>query len=395
MPYTYKSAKIIFRKPSQIWRTCFAHPRLRLTLIEHSLYFYGYRHISLCCCMTLHVCPSCHSCCRRPKITPLCLLQYNCSSCLSCRLPVTDRSMSETESDLGPALPSVNVGGYRFCRSDGVPFDSSITTFMPPPTTAYKSSNQRPCVYKKNFAVQPGVSDSPKIDSDVWYHDCDANWSLPSNQFTLANRCNPSWDTLSDQQKDVIGEIERETNEYRKQGIYFRSTILEGLGGCGKTRLMAYIMNHAPFNTHVLYLTKQNKRLQDFLYDDLDKGELIPPQPIVDMTKSTSTDFYALSKNFGGRYVCSVEKLMYNVGGRKFAWETNSRNALQWKMGIPDDLFTGQQIKNSISSVVVLLDEYTMISPPLLHKMLHCVSMLFDSPTVLIMGGDRFQLGPI
>src|SRR5436190_316088 len=154
-------------------------------------------------------------------------------------------------------------------------------------------------------------------------------------------------------------------------------------------------MNPAPFNTHVLYLTKQNKRLQDFLYDDLDKGELIPPQPIVDMTKSTSTDFYALSKNFGGRYVCSVEKLVYNVGGRKFALETNSRNALQWKMGIPDDLFTGQQIKNSISSVVVLLDEYTMISPPLLHKMLHCVSMLFDSPTVLIMGGDRFQLGPI
>jgi len=296
---------------------------------------------------------------------------------------------------LPTALHSLTVEGYRFYRSDGQPFDPCVMTFVPPPSLIQK---QRPRVFKINMDNYNADGQSSDDDSlDIWYHKCENSHADLGNvkSFILAHRCNPTWDTLSDQQREAIDEIEKETNKYRNDGIYFRATILEGLGGCGKTRLMAYIMNHAPKDVHVMYLTKQNRRLQDFINNDVPKDELIPPQPIVDMSKFKSKDFHELSRNPGGRYACTVEKLVYNVGGRRPALETNSRNALQWKMNIPDGLFTDPNTRNCESSVVVILDEYTMISPALLHKLLHCISIMFYAPVVLIMGGDVYQLGPI
>lgn len=296
------------------------------------------------------------------------------------------------------ALHNLMVEGYRFCRSDGEPFDSSVMTFVPPDPTGAKTNPPYATIFKPTTYENQDEDDVIEL-----YHECnncaaiDSDLKKPAatKRFVLAHRCEPTWNTLSDQQKDVIENIEKEVETYRKEGIFCRSVIMEGLGGCGKTRLMAYVINHSPNNTHVFYLTKQNKRLQDFLYDELDKGELVPPRPVVDMSKCASRDFGELSDFSGGRYACSVEKLVYNVASRKEARETNTRKAVQWKMNIPDKLFFNDSVKTNTSNVVVFLDEYTMISPPLLHKMLHCIEILFSAPTVLIMGGDRFQLGPI
>lgn len=292
------------------------------------------------------------------------------------------------------------VEGYRFCRSDGEPFDSSVTTFVPP--KPHLSRNAPNVVVPFQQATdETDLYDSDGDGTDL-YHQCDFRENTEPNTvvgpapFVLAHRCEPIWSTLSDQQRDFVETVEKEVDAYRKDGKFFRSVIVEGLGGCGKTRLMAYVMNHSPENTHVLYVTKQNKRLQDFLYNELDKGEPVRPRPVMDMSKCCySDDFWMVSRSVGGRYACSVEKLVYNICGRDEARETNTRKALQWKMNIPDTLFAADRIKNGDRNVVVLLDEYTMISPPLLHKMLHCVELLFSAPTVLIMGGDRFQLGPI
>lgn len=287
------------------------------------------------------------------------------------------------------------VEGYKFCRSDGEPFDSTVMTFIPPSPSNEKTNPPYAMIFR------PMVNENQKDENDIdLYHECDhrtpdVNGPAASKPFVLARRCNLTWNTLSEQQKNVIETIENEVQAYRKNGKCFRSIIMEGLGGCGKTRLMAYVMNHSPDNTHVLYLTKQNKRLQDFLYDDLNRGEHILPRPVVDMSKCKSSDFWKLSNSIGGRYACSVEKLVYNVGGYMEACQTNTRKALQWKMNIPDTLFDFDKVKMNKSNVVVFLDEYTMISPPLLHKMLHCIEILFCAPTVFIMGGDRFQLGPI
>lgn len=294
---------------------------------------------------------------------------------------------------LNSALHSVTVEGYRFCRSDGKPFDLSVMTFVPPTPATNKMNTPYAVIFT------PTAYDSQEGEkTENLYHVCDrtADMKTPTTgPFILAHRCDLSWNTLSDQQKDIIRKIEHEVETYRKEGVFFRSVIMEGLGGCGKTRLMAYVINHSPENTHVMYLTKQNKRIQDFLYDELTKGELVPPRPIVDMSKCTSSDFRSLPDFPGGRYACSVEKLVYNVVGHLEARQTNTRCALQWKMNIPDTLYADEKVKSSTSNVVVFLDEYTMISPPLLHKMLHCIEILFSAPTVLIMGGDRFQLGPI
>jgi hypothetical protein len=293
---------------------------------------------------------------------------------------------------------SLIVEGYRFCRSDGELFDQSVMTFIPPTPTDEEKNGPYAIVYRPDESEQ---------DSDTFdlYHVCSQNTSTEhpgiiynrdtGKPFILANRCDLTWTTLSDQQKHVVQTVESEVEAYRKDNIFFRSVIMEGIGGCGKTRLMAYVMNHSPDNTHVLYLTKQNKRLQDFIYDELHKSEMVPTKPIEDLSKWKSTDFWLLSNTNGGRYACSVEKLVYNVSTFQEANQTRPRTALQWKMNIPDTLFDPDRVKGSNSNVVILLDEYTMISPPLLHKMLHCVDQLFSAPTVLIMGGDRFQLGPI
>lgn len=230
--------------------------------------------------------------------------------------------------------------------------------------------------------------------------------------FLVSNKCN-AWPLLSSTQQSVLTQIQKRVVEDCARNCHFTCAILEGPGGCGKTRLMSHVMNHKQRDTLVLYVTKQNKRVQDFIHTDCLNGELdITVQKPTDLTPLNANEIACIIKNnMGGRFALTANKLVYALCGKR-PKEFHQYNTLE-SLGIHENIFLpnkedniegcdSDKIKNSNTlestsdrHVIILLDEYTMHEPPLIHTIVHYMIHVTRSPLVLIMGGDKLQCGPI
>lgn len=148
---------------------------------------------------------------------------------------------------------------------------------------------------------------------------------------------------------------------------YFSCAIIEGPGGCGKTRLMAHLMNHRNTISLVLYVTKQNKRVQEFVHTDCLSGETDPfmDKPI-DLTSSSAHEIsdLVMSPDSVGRFAVTAEKLVYalaSLSPRAFGRQTSVLF-----LEIQDDMIKGgprKYVTEAVSTkvargrtVIVLMD---------------------------------------
>lgn len=348
-------------------------------------------------------------------------------------------------------LSQISCGGYVFYMSDGSTFPRRDVE-----TVAFARSVrlQSRLAYSKPFLerVKKNMSDDEEenrlsqdnYDETSFVHVCQEDYMVsnmhnqilptssntvlevqPTNlgrenksRFLVSNKCN-AWPLLSATQQNVLTRIQERVDEDRARNRYFTCAILEGPGGCGKTRLMSHVMNHKQKNTLVMYVTKQNKRVQDFIHTDCLNGE-------VDMTVQKPTDLTPLHaddiigkivNNTGGRFALTANKLVYALC-RKRPTDFNQHNTLE-SLGIHENIFVpknetvndqadhvasfdNEERKKSNTlqntserNIIILMDEYTMHEPPLIHTIAHYMIQITGLPLVLIMGGDKLQCGPI
>lgn len=328
----------------------------------------------------------------------------------------------------------ISCGGYVFNMSDGSRFRQldiepvKITaaaenqgSSLSAPTSA---SRKRKYVDENQEWSRFGDDSSMETLS---FHICNDSFQS-TNSIHLGENC-ASWLALSLDQKDALCQLRMRVDSDRAKGNHFTCAIIEGPGGCGKTRLMAHVMNHSYVNTLSIYVTKQNKRVQDFVHTDCLNGEPNPTvhQP-VDLTTNTAFEIRNLIEgaNVTGRYAVTAEKLIYALASltpRKF-----DRDATVTRLGIQYETIQGRQQKTVMTAnnhdpsfkesfkseegilptatsntsdtvtkrnVILLMDEYTMLQPPLIHAIIYYVRHLSKSTVILLMGGDKHQCGPV
>lgn len=314
-----------------------------------------------------------------------------------CKVAKTTGGEEVEDTGTPKDLAQICCSGYVFYMSDGSMFERSD-------------------VQPVNMDVSPfGVQSSLEVcsplpeDDDVLregddgfqFHQCEDESGEPlQERFRVSNRCR-SWDRLSPTQQQVLTKIQERVDCDRAENRYFSCAVIEGPGGCGKTRLMSHVMNHRQMRTLVLYITKQNKRVQDFVHTDCLKGELDGSvQKPIDMTPMSQRDIESILRcNIAvGRYAVTAEKLVFAVAGlRPKAFDTTTTaKALR----VDYTLFQRQERKcpdnvGSGRNIVILLDEYTMHPSPLIHALAYHIMKSSGSPLLLIMAGDKLQCGPV
>lgn len=220
-------------------------------------------------------------------------------------------------------------------------------------------------------------------------------------KFKLANECDSSWKILTDVQKYIIKDLEYKINQDRLNDKYITVVNCEGIGGCGKTRIMSYLCNHKDENTLAMYITKQNKRIQDFINLDYDAGELY--EPVVkpsDLSMVRSNEISSVICSSGcGVYTLTLEKLLYSCERKPGLFK---RNVTPDDLNIDVNINVNDYIKKFVKTdrysgknILLLLDEYTMASPPMIHALIYSIAIISHVPIILMLSGDKYQCGPI
>lgn len=309
----------------------------------------------------------------------------------------------------------IYCGGYvfymsdhsRFRRQDVEPVSMSIIG----DTRQQSSLSICPSANKKRKRRSETDDDD---DNAMSFHICDEAGGRSTSDFHLGDKC-ASWTSLTPDQREALSQLSARVKSDRTENVRFTCAILEGPGGCGKTRLMAHVMNHSRVNAIVLYVTKQNKRVQDFIHTDCLSGETDPTvRKPIDLTSKSANEIYDVLKRPSsvGRYAVTAEKLAFAIGRlspRVFS-TTVTVSALGIltkgliKYGNPPNrtevtVTDGNESSSTNNAgereVIVVMDEYTMLQPPLIHAIVHHLRLVSESPVVLLMGGDQYQCGPV
>lgn len=328
-------------------------------------------------------------------------------------------------------LGQICCGGYVFNMSDGSRFRRLDVEPVEIGAEATKQGSRlqtRPRDTKKRkyndeYDVEDGPLQEPLDNSDdVYFHICGTEEEdvRPVTSIHFGERC-ASWLMLSDDQKKALIRLRAQVDADRCENSLFTCAIVEGPGGCGKTRLMAHLMNHSHANTPTLYVTKQNKRVQDFVHTDCLSGEPDPTvQKPIDLTGKRAYEIRHIIERFNdyvtGRFAVTAEKLIYAIASLSpRAFDTN---ATACSLGIEYDAIKGRSQQNDHKcaapttvkgdsdrrdntattikrNVILLIDEYTMLQPPLIHAIVYYVRRVTGSPIVVVLGGDRLQCGPV
>ncbi|KAG8245783.1 hypothetical protein J6590_099270 [Homalodisca vitripennis] len=296
----------------------------------------------------------------------------------------------------GRSIPRVLCDGYVYFMSDGSRFlcEDVETVKVEMGADPSLSSTLATCSTKRKRDDDDGAE-----ESDFYFHMCDDDddgGCVP--KFPVSYKCN-AWCRLADTQRDVLKQIQDRVDLDRAERRYFSCVIIEGPGGCGKTRLMSHIMNHHPSTSMVFYVTKQNKRVQDFVHNDCLSGETDPSvQKPFDLTPKHAREINRTLANGSttGRYALTAEKFILALcekTPRCFGPDATVESlGIDYRIFNTADLETEAHVSRNI---VILLDEYTMLQPPLIHAIAYYVRCVSRSPVLLVMGGDRFQNGPV
>lgn len=303
----------------------------------------------------------------------------------------------------GATLQTITCDGYVFYMSDGsrfprvdvepvrmhvVPLSNRSARLSVAPPTA--------CDLKRKHCED---QESAEFD----FHMCEDACVASSESFNVAIGCN-TWHRLSATQRGVLKSVQDRLDADRRAKTRYPLTcvVLEGPGGCGKTRLMAHIMNHRQLNTLVLYVTKQNKRVQDFIHVDCLNGESdVSLQKPIDLTTKAAVEIRRILRNCVGRFALTVEKLVMALSG--LPPNTFHTGVTRATIEFDGRIFDGPGRKENATrcsvsprNVIVLLDEYTMLQPPLIHALVYSTAVRSQfSPLLLLMGGDKLQCGPV
>lgn len=306
-------------------------------------------------------------------------------------------------------LSQIRCGGYVFYTSDGSTFQRtdvepvSMTVTQSGHASTLHSQITRKRTYPLDENVECKTTDN-EDDSEGEelirnFHICNTD-VRPSDNFQIGDGCS-SWSTLSSSQQAALIEIRDRVDYDRTKNAPFTCAIVEGPGGCGKTRLMSHIMNHSNIHTLVLYVTKQNKRVQDFIHTDCLDGESDPTiQQPLDLTNKSAHDIRELvqNRNNVGRYALTAEKLVFAISGLRPNAFNRSATVSSLGMNNYNLMREGQDNTEHAPAernIVVLMDEYTMLQPPLIHAIAFYLRAASMCPQVLLMGGDRKQCGPV
>lgn len=312
-------------------------------------------------------------------------------------------------------LAQIRRGGYVFYMSDGTRFRRLDVEPVKIRNTDMKGSSRLSVVVnrKRKYQSEEDCDDRVEHPDDEWFcrsdlHVCCDDEAGPATRIHLGEKC-ASWLTLSDDQKWALSLLRaRAATDTDGGNGFFTCAIIEGPGGCGKTRLMAHIMNHSHVNTLVIYVTKQNKRVQDFVHADCLHGE--PDRSVqkpFDLTATTAREIRNIVEraNEVGRYAVTAEKLVYALSG--LPPYSFNRDATPTSLSIDYRQIRGVQPQAerpvgafntapaSGRHLIVLMDEYTMLQPPLIHAIVYYLRKLSNAPVTLVMGGDQHQCGPI
>lgn len=334
----------------------------------------------------------------------------------------------------GVEIPHMFCGGYRLFMSDGSPFlrqdiarvTMNLALIETSSSRSYLTAHTRPCLKRKcqSSDEEDGALDERDTYRPVSFGDEDDEeggsfdphiCGDEAESSIVSNKCN-MWCNLTDAQKAALASIEERVEKDCTDGRNFTCAILEGPGGCGKTRVLSHIMNHKKINSLVLYVTKQNKRVQEFVHIDCLKGELNSNvQKPIDLSSSKIGDISLLLRGQAvGRFALTAEKLVSQIAHLfpdAFRPDTSVR-----RLRIDYNIFgckrQQQQQRHSnepngtcsrsnagaavgARNVIILLDEYTMQQTPLIHALAYHVMSLTKSPLVLILAGDKQQFGPV
>lgn len=251
-------------------------------------------------------------------------------------------------------------------------------------------------------ALQRSSEDTVKAACSLAPHICVAPSRRPNanNPLLLAHRCAKSWSRLTDRQRDIIEDMERSVNATRAERNHYVSIFnIDGIGGCGKTRIMSYLCNHRDRDTIVLYLAKQNKRVQEFIHVDSVGGEIEGVTPPSDLSRLSSGALTSMMAFTGGMCgATTADRLLYTLGYTIHSFE---RNVSLEELRIPTELDLAALNKHvlmrsgSINTVLLLIDEQTMLSPPMVHAMIYNIFAVWRRPVVALMCGDTYQCGTI
>lgn len=260
------------------------------------------------------------------------------------------------------------------------------------------------CAKKRKYKQKENVSSSSSSSS----LSSTSAYTTPKNKsggnlkkFKLAHECFSSWKLLTGVQKYIIKNVEYRVNQDRLNDKYVTVVNCEGIGGCGKTRIISYLCNHKDDNTTAMYITKQNKRIQDFINLDYNGGELY--EPVVKPTDLSMVKSNEIGSVIGssecGVYTLTLEKLLYAYGCSPDLFK---RNVTPEDMGIDLNFNVNEYIKKFLNSsrysgknILLLLDEYTMASPPMIHALIYTIVRSSHVPIILMLCGDKYQCGPI
>lgn len=355
----------------------------------------------------------------------------------------TTRAMHNADNTIG----RIYCAGYVFHMSDGSRFlRTDVESVEVQVTPTRRASTLMPYLgvkRKRTFVsmdedypeAASSSTSSKDTDDNPTFHMCDESGVVSESGFQLGDKC-ASWTTLSQDQKEALMLLQKRVDVDRAERIDFTCAIIEGPGGCGKTRIMSHLMNHSKVNSLVLYVAKQNKRVQDFICTDCTSGEpdTEVTQP-VDMTQKKADEIYGIvsRSNSVGRFAVTAEKLVYaltKLSPKEFSRDAtvsslrieNGSDSIKRGFGT-DPLLTGYDSGDAAvvetdteveqarrcpgcrprgaddgavkRTVIVLMDEYTMLQPPLIHAIIYYLRVTSESPLILVMGGDKYQCGPV
>lgn len=285
--------------------------------------------------------------------------------------------------------------------------DTDHESLLPPPSLLsvkdnssikrkYKQTNLKETIEVASSSSSSSASSSSSSSSTLTKN---SNGNL--KKFKLAHECFSSWKLLTGVQKYIIKNVEYKINQDRLNDKYVTVVNCEGIGGCGKTRIISYLCNHKDENTLAMYITKQNKRIQDFINLDYNSGELY--EPVVkptDLSMVRSTEIESVISSSGcGVYTLTLEKLLFATDRKPGLFK---RDVVPSDLNINLDLNLNEFIKRFVKNdrysgknILLLLDEYTMASPPMIHALIYSMAHIARAPIILMLCGDKYQCGPI
>lgn len=210
----------------------------------------------------------------------------------------------------------------------------------------------------------------------------------------LSARCQPYWDRLSAEQRDCISEIEDKLRNDKSQGVKVTIASIQGIGGCGKTLLLTHILNHCR-EAIIIYLAKCNLRVLEFAENEFESDDRFAISPrVVNLVMGMTGFRQTLLYRTKGKFVCNVDKLLYNLNSFESCQWVSKVDATESNMKIT--LEKTNVRGETIRDIVVMLDESSMIPPPTVHKILDTlVNIGRNVHVTLIMVGDYNQLKPI